>query len=33
MRDCDKCGGEMSERMYKDEFYWKCTDCGHIDMS
>ena len=30
---CEKCGGEMSDRMAGDESYKKCNDCGHIDMS
>lgn len=30
---CEKCGGEMSEKMAGDESYRKCVDCGHIDLS
>ena len=30
---CERCGGEMSDRMAGDESYRRCSDCGHIDMS
>lgn len=30
---CEKCGGEMQDKMAGDESYRKCVDCGHVDMS
>lgn len=31
--ECEKCGGEMGLKFAGDESYYKCDDCGHIDLS
>jgi hypothetical protein len=28
--ECEKCGGETSDRLIGDESYNKCGDCGWI---
>ena len=28
--ECEKCGGEMGEKLIGDELYAKCPDCGHM---
>lgn len=28
---CEKCGGEMAERLVGDEVYDRCVDCGSIN--
>jgi tRNA(Ile2) C34 agmatinyltransferase TiaS len=30
---CERCGGEMSNRSAGDESYRRCGDCGHVDAS
>jgi len=27
---CEKCGGELTDRMVNDEIYQKCADCDWI---
>ena len=29
-KECEKCGGELSNRLYGDETYDYCRDCKHI---
>ena len=30
---CEKCGGEMGNKMVGDESYKRCSDCGLISVS
>ena len=31
-KECEQCGGELTNRMAGDESYEKCTSCGAVKM-